>query len=299
MTKEQSAHLQMCNAVALYCNDNPSIWVGKPFFSDPFNIFLTKLPLIQAAAQEQGTPTTGVTATKKTMRQSIEPIIKKFITALRAYAAAEGNNGIAVSFKITPSDIMKATDDAFIVLCTRAATKAQELEAAMKDYGIEVADTTAFATKTAEYTALLETPKVAKSNTIQATATLQTLLDEANELLREKLDTAAQALAAFDQAFTNQYFIVRRIDDPAYRTLALTIHIQDSASRKPMRDVEVYILPQEIKRKTSALGNCRVDNMTSSDIQVQCSKYGYVAQTVDSAVNEGETTELTILMTRE
>jgi hypothetical protein len=298
MTRLQNAYMEMFRALENYLDTNSATWTGRDFFETPYNLFKAKIPELQQLITAQQTGTTGITAQKNKLREKIQPLAEKICYAIKAMATFQDNLELRDSMPSSKSVLTRAGDNAYVGLCTKIHTTAVDEAAVLANYGITSAMITQLGDWLTQFVDLVGTPKVARSGSKRVTEDLNQLISETNGLLNEVLDTAAKVFYNTAEDFAQQYFMVRSIDDPAYGKLALRVNVIDADTHSPLSEVEVLILPEKIKRKTSRRGNCQVDNLAAGNITIKFNKFGYQPLEISGAVNDSETTELKVLMHR-
>jgi hypothetical protein len=296
MNRRQNAYMEMFRALESYVDSNDAIWTGSAFFETPYTTFKDNLPKLEELISNQETPTTGYAAQKEEVRDQLEAIALKVSYCIKAYAITTDKLDLFNSMPKAKRVFVTASDNSLIGICKKVYDIASSNAAALLGYGMTAGMPTELSNLLNTFSDLVGTPKVARAGTKRATEDLDQLISETNELLSETLDTAARVFYISNEDFAQQYFLVRSIDDPAYGKLALRVNVIDADTHAPVADVEVTIMPDNVKRRTSTLGNCQVDSLDAGNITITFQKFGYVQQDIIGAINDGETTELKVLM---
>ena len=299
MNKRQNSYMEMFRGVRNWCEANAAVFATKPFFKNPYDAFKANIPLIEAALVVQDTPTSAETADKNLKREGLLEVAERFRLALKSYASNPLNAKMLNTLPKNFDELRRASDDALLGKATRIVNTATPVVAGLAPYGILPADLDTLNDNILNFGEAVGTPFVARKIVKDATEDIDSLINGANDILRSQLDPAAMALKVLSPEFVQQYFLVREIDDPAYHRLALRLHVSDSVTHEPVDDAEVRIEPGAIRRRTTELGNCQVDHMDPGIIQIIVQKFGYTTQSLNAPINDGNTTELVVMLVKE
>lgn len=296
MTKRQISLLNMFRGLRDFCNANASVFSDKDFFKVPYEEFEDLIPPIEAAAAEQEMNTAPATANKLAKRNALIDIGEKFRAGINMYAINTGDSDIMVNVPKSRNELYKASDDSLLGKASRISLVATPVIASLAPYGLSADDLTALDDAHDAFSAAMALPRNIRKDIKDATEDVGILIDEANNILHTRLDPAATAMKAFDEDFTQNYFINREIDDPAYQTLSLRIHVVDGAVGGPVADALITLEPINIERRTTDLGNAEFRNLPEETLTVRVEQEGYVTATVPAYIVPGQTEEIDVVL---
>lgn len=300
MNADQMATYQMIHGVKEHGESQPDAWSGSVPFTNGFTHFKNRLAVLDGYIPQQQSPAT-VRAQKKDMQVSLRGALNTLVTGLRSFGYDHNRQDVLDMARYTPSDITRMTLTDLAAVSETLHGKVNELlngkpPVSLSDYGITEDTQTTLGNYISGFNTLKGQEKAARAVPIEATAQIAALLTEITGILDNRLDNAAELLRAAQPEFVAQYFIVRRIDDAHHQALALMVRVMDGAGA-PVEKA-LIVLPNGVKRKTTAKGACQVQNLPDGSYNITISKEGYATVTQPVVITGGETEIVTVVLAK-
>ena len=301
--------MSMYYGVKNTCEKYQSTWSTNAVFAATYNLWVAKLPMIEANRDAQTLETTGIT-TEKTGKRSVMVEKALFIeNRLQSYANVTSNPALLESIQYSASDMKKARDTDVVGICNTVLAKANANAAAITTYGVTAAMITELQTAIAAYSATLAKPKAAKSQTKTATENLTRLFKEADELLVKRLDLDIELFKASKPEFYSQYKTSRMVIPTGGGATSVLGSVTNAASGEALKGVSFTFVEesgglkraaatQEVKqvvKRSAEKGKFRV-LLPESTYRVIVEKIGFKKQEITITVASGETTSLNIAL---
>ncbi|WP_289053675.1 hypothetical protein [Carboxylicivirga marina] len=171
------------------------------------------LAQIEAVHQIQQGNTTGARQLKlKEEAEMIEATVKLAAT-MYVYAQVNDMPDLQAKCAISASQLERMTDGEVKVTSLNVYDEAVKLGGGLVDYGQTVEDVTKLKKEIDDFSALIASPRSAIVTRSQATRELDSLMREANDLLRNKIDKLMELLKAKQPKVYNTYLAARVIVD--------------------------------------------------------------------------------------
>ena len=310
MTSPQEDKLSMFYGVKGTCDKYQSTWTTNALFAATYNLWASKLPLIEQNRDAQTIETTGVTTDKNGKRVVMTDKTLFMANRLQSYANTVGNSELLESVQYSPSYLNKARDTDVIGICNAVLTRATANATALVAHGVTAAMITELQASITAYAATLAKPKNAKAQTKTATENLTKLFKEAEELLVKRLDLDIELYKVSKPDFYSQYKTSRIIISTGTKATALLGNVTAAESGEPLKGVTFTFEPENggmlksasvapvptIVKKSAEKGNFRIANLPEGTYRVTIKKVGFKDQVVTLNVAKGETTTLKIEM---
>ena len=175
--------------------------------------FLDLMPEIEAARLIQSGHTKGTGDLKQ--KEEAEMIQATIQVAASIYVYAQVNNLPAIQAKVnvSPTQLQQMPDDELKVTCLNIHAEATKLDGNLTDYGIAPEAITQLKKEIDDFAAIIASPRTAIVTRSQATRRLKELIEQANDLLRNKLDKLILLLQHSQPQVYNTYRSARIIVD--------------------------------------------------------------------------------------
>lgn len=311
MNDSQENKLSAYYAVVKLVDSFNTVWTTNVPFSTVYNLFKTKVPLIEQKRNAQILENTG--AAKEKAQKKAELVDKAFFIANRtqSYALAVNNTDLFATVNFTVSDLQKTRDTDLSGVASNILAKANANAAALVPYGVTAALLTDLTTVIAAYITLLAKPRVAKVTTGAATKALGILITDTDNILDERLDREIVFYKTSNVDFYNQYFQSRKIIQTSKSKLAMKGIVTDVDTSDFIQGVKVKITNAfegallaanakalKLSKKTTQKGNFQVTNLVDGVYQVELSKPGYATQVVKINISEGDTAKMEVALVK-
>lgn len=307
MTVNQEDKLSMYYVLKNTCDRFQSVWSGNAVFAASYNLWGTKLPLIEQNRDAQIVETSGITEDKRLKRGLMEDRALFIINRLLSYGTVTGNAELLGSVKYSASDLKKARDIDAIGICNIVLARATANAAAIVAYGVAATMITDLQAAITAYSATLAKPKAARAQTKTATENLSRLFKEADDLLVNRLDLDIELFRVSKPDFYSQYFSSRRITSTGGGAMSVLGSVCAAGSGEPLKGVSFTFIAEEVAGMKSAAvvkptvklsaekGKFRA-SLPENRYRVIVERMGYKKQELTIAVASGESTNLDVVL---
>ena len=308
MNINQEDKFSMYYVVKNTCERYQTTWTANAVFAATYNLWVAKIPLIEANRDAQILETTGITTDKTAKRSNMTDKALFLINRLQSYANVVNNPELLDSIKYSVSDLKKARDTDVIGICNTVLAKANANAAAIATYGVTAVMLTDLQAAITVYSATLAKPKAAKSQTKTATENITKLFKEADDLLIKRLDLDIELFKTTKPEFYSQYKTARIIISTGTRTTSVMGNVISALGAEPLKGVTFSftlensgmlkaassVVNKPIVKKSADKGNFRIPSLPEGSYNVEVKKIGFNDQTLTINVAKGETTNLKI-----
>jgi len=197
------------NVFGIYGTELSMITALESLIHD-FSDLMTK---IETVHQVQQGNTTGKRQLKlKEEAEMIEGTVQ-VAGAMFVYAQANGMPDLQIKCSVSASQLERMSDEQLKVSCLNIYDEAVKLGEALSDYGKTAEQVTNLKKEIDDFAVLISSPRSAIVTRSQATAELKSLINEANDLLRNKVDKLMDMLKTSEAKVYNTYKAARVIVD--------------------------------------------------------------------------------------
>ncbi|NVO10502.1 MAG: carboxypeptidase regulatory-like domain-containing protein [Bacteroidales bacterium] len=311
MNSNQEDKFSMYYGVRNTCEGHRRSWANNAVFAATYNLWVAKLPLIEANRDAQTLETTGITTDKTAKRAAMVEKASFLENRLQSYANVTTNHELLESIQYSASDFKKARDIDVVGICNIILAKATANAEAIVTYGVTAEMITALQDAIAAYSAMLAKPKTAKSQTKTATENLTKLFKEADELLVKRLDLDIELFKTSMPDFYSQYKTARIVVSTGGGATSVLGSVTDAASGEPLKGVTFTFVAESngtmkvgaaeaskpVVKKSADKGKFRT-SLPESSYRVTVEKIGFKKKEVVITVANGESTNLNIELDR-
>ena len=289
------------------CEKYQTTWTTNAVFAATYNLWVSKIPLIEANRDAQTLETTGITTDKTAKRAAMVEKALFMENRLQSYANVNSNPELLESIQYSASDLKKARDTDVVGICNTILARAIANAAAIVTYGVTAAMITDLQVAIAAYSATLAKPKAAKSQTKTATENLAKLFKEADELLFKRLDLDIELFKTSKPEFYSQYKTARMIISTGGGATSVLGSVTNAANGEAVKGVSFTFVEEssglmkaaateEVKhivKKSADKGKFRA-SLPENTYRVIVEKIGFKKQEITITVISGETTNLNV-----
>ncbi|MFI5218325.1 MAG: hypothetical protein ACHQNT_02470 [Bacteroidia bacterium] len=297
MTKDQEDILNMYQATDDILQTHNAVWAANVPFAAVVTQLEADVDAIEDLRDIQEADTTGVAQDKQNKRQDLENQTYTAGSIIGFYASSVNNRELLEKVNFTRTELKEARDNELPGMAEQVHEEAVANAVAVLPFGLTGAMTTALDTAISGFVTYISKPRAAKSETSAATGQLPPLFDDTTKLLAEQIDGGMELFRVSSPAFYNEYFNARIIVNSPTLKRALEVHFADE-NNAALEHVNVLV-DDTINRRSSSLGNIRVQNLSEGKHALTASLPGYVDAAQDFNVITGETTKITIGLRRE
>jgi hypothetical protein len=296
MTKLQEDYLTMSLTVTTVLQEDAAIWQDNVPFSGVVNMVDGLNDDITDYQSEQEKDNTGITEDKKKTRGLLEENTVLISSILSFFASSTSNANLQRQMNLQPSKLAHMPELTLIGIAKIVLQAGTGNLANAQPYGLTQAMVSNQQTYMDAFSKILNAPRVATTSTANATDRIEELLGELHNAIEEKMDKGI-ALFASHVDFYNQYKKARVIVHSASRHIAMMASFTD-ANGEPLQNVRIVIEngKEKVLRKSSPLGNIRVQNLLEGEHVMIVEKSGFEKQEIRFIVSSPETTKLVVVM---
>lgn len=310
MTSIQDDKLTMYYVVKNLNEKYQTTWAGNAIYAATYNLWLTKLLLIEQNRDAQKMATSGVTQDKRNKRTLMVNKALFILNRLLSFGNVTNNTELLASIHYSPSTLKLARDTDIIGICNIILSRATANATAIAAYGITAAMLTELQTSISTYSAAMAKPISAKTLTKHATENLAILFKEADEILRKRMDLDIELFRISKPDFYSQYQTSRNIISTNGMGLAVIGSAVTVQRGEPIKGVTFSFTAQNkggvksasassvatVVKKSAEKGSFRISSLPEGTYHVSIKKLGYIEQQTIVNVVKGETTTLKIEM---
>lgn len=297
MNKQQQDNLRMYMATHDVLSKNASIYAGNVPFIDAVNSLKNGITGIQNLVTEQNFNSKGVTQDKKLRRDTLKTLTLKISGVIAFYASNTGNIKLLQRAKINKSTLNLCRENELPGYAKTVLQCANENAAALVAYGITPAIILELENANSQFVDYVSKPASARLQKKDASTQLKSSITQVTALLTQKIDSGMALYQNTHNKFYTQYKSARSIVNSPRITRALKATVIDSNTLQPLGGAEITI-NKKIKRKSSAKGTIHVQSLTEGNNKLTAIKKNYNTVQTTFIVVSGQTTRLTISMTK-
>ena len=297
MNKLQESRFDMYIAVRDFLLKNTELTKGLPNFDANFTGLQETIEKIQAIAEEQKENMKGFAKEKHEIRA-------KLLTLVLDNATFSNNVKLQESVKMTKSKLDRARFAGLKDYAQIIYDKAESNIDALISYGITKETQAEMGEYISRYNAALSGPKVATTDTVQATKNLSFLFEHA-DLLLDAITIAIGIIKIAQPVFLSGFKSATTISNAGNRTVALKAVAIDNKSGKAIKGAKFLLRPldvtltngeiaAEIVKTTKAKGIFYIKNMPEGTYAVTVSKPGYKSKVASVVIANNEMTVLNV-----
>jgi hypothetical protein len=183
----------------------------------PLNSAVSQMALlngeIEATAQIQDSPNTGITLDKKNKMDAMATAALPLVGCIQAYATDENNQELYEKVNYTYSSFTHGNDIDKYDRAMMVHAKGTEYLTEMAEYGVTQDMLDALNTAAAAFHAIFTKPQTAIDARKAATEKLEELFAQLNKLLKNKMDKLMMKYQVTNPDFYNDYVNAREIVD--------------------------------------------------------------------------------------
>jgi hypothetical protein len=307
MNNLQENRLSMYLAVRDFLLQYPDLTKDLPNYNLHFTGLQNSISEIQSIAEIQKSDTKGYAKQKQSLRDKLITLTLDTSHKMNAFAKFSDNLMLQSEVKMTRSRLIRATDTGLRDFAQIIYAKAEANLEALKGYGVTSETQTEFIDTINKYNSSLSGPRVAKTETVQATKQL-TLLFEKADLMLENIDAVIGIIKYSQSNFVNGFITAKKIVNAGTGSLALKATAVDTRSGTTIKGVRFVFksdkvlsatdTASEFVKTTADKGSFIIKNLLQGTYTVTVSKPGYSDKVVSVVVADGEMTELRVELER-
>lgn len=304
MNNKQESIEKMSVTASTFLSAHESIVTELPNFSKYFTIIVDCNNKIKVLAVQQEMNTSGNTTNKNLIRASLTTLCMDIVNRTKAYATNEENTVLLSQISYTQSDLNKSSDTKLLGICQVIYDCASAHVEALNTYGISTESFKKLQTSINDFSIAIPKVRIGATETSEATQQLQVLFNTL-ALNWDKMDTLIEMLRISMPPFYDEYQKVRMIIETGVGYLAIKGLVSDAVTGEPIKGVTVdFYASRTINGKpymtkvTAEKGGLNIKSMQADTYRVVLNKQGYNELSTSISVNDGETSQLIVSITK-
>ncbi len=213
MNDKQSNQYRMHLAVQECLDTNLEKWNGIPIIVQMKNELDELIQRIEVKDSESSADSTTFTKQKELLRNTVTRKAVSMAGVLSSFAAITGDDEMADSMHLTESMLNKAKETDIENMVNPIIEMATNHVDDFIDYGVTAEQVTELQTSLDDFTARIGKPRVIRNQAFAAIKMIDALIDEARDLLNNKLDKLMLRFRYSDPEFYDAYTRARTIVD--------------------------------------------------------------------------------------
>lgn len=305
MNAKQENKLSMYLVVREICRKNSAAWTSVPAYAEAVALFEDKIELIEDALERQEVRIKGITATKTKLREQLIASALEVCKGIKAYADVIGDETLSDTVNYSFGVMLKTRDTVLVQRCQIIYEKALEHSAALLSFGISEANIGKLQEGIVAFDASVSAPRAAVTNRKNATHDIESLLEEADSVLNNRLDNIMETLKGTQPTFFDKYFNARKIIDLGRRGTALSVVVKDKKDGKLLSKAVVEItLSDELgtrveKGETEKNGEIVFQELVAGVVDIVVTVAGYKRGIEKSYIRRGKTNRIEVGLEKE
>ena len=220
MHRRQTNRVTMYKTVAVVLDENNEVWNGMPLFAEAVQQFKDKLQAIDATAERQETSMHGAAGERTEARETLEDVLFLTCEALGVLADMSGDHELEDLADLRPSKISQLDNEELSHRATAVLASANEKKTELAGLQMTQANLDELDQALRTFDGAKSRPRSALVERGVQTQSLSTLIDEATNILRARLDRMVNLFRRTDPEFVQGYRRARVIVDRTGRRAA-------------------------------------------------------------------------------
>ena len=306
MKNSQEDKLSMYLKLKSTCEKFQSVWTANSAFKSTYDLFTSKITLIEQNRNIQITNITGITSDKAIKRAAMADKALYIANRIESFARVSENTELIANIHYTASDMHQARDTDIVGICELILSKANSNLDNLAGYDVTQEMLNDLEKAITAYTSVVTKPQTTKAILKNATQNIARYINEADKLLTTRLDLDIEVFKNTKSDFYSQYKTARIIINTGRQTTSLIVTVVDvngipvpKASAIITKDIsssKSKDIINEISKKTGVKGVFHIINLAEDNYKVTVNKIGYAEKTQTFSIVNGETTKLKFIL---
>src|SRR5215471_11661605 len=213
MQLKQVNRIRMFHTVESLLEDNKAVWSAMAPFATSFEVFKARVAAVEEAARKQQTPIAGATLDRESAREDLEDVLFLACEALGVLAHQSGDNHLLALTDLSRSDLQALNDTELNSRATAIREKAAAHATQLVPFQVTQANLDELGEALDEFNNSRSAPRTAVANRMAQTESLPMLMNEANDILRNRLDRMVNLFQRTNPDFVAAYRGARVVVD--------------------------------------------------------------------------------------
>lgn len=298
----------MMTLVFKICDDNVGIVNSVSVFGNKIGMAKNKHGQINQIINLLDLERKGVTATKKDYREIVEKGIFVMSNIVRSYAYGKNDKDLALSMKISKTDIKKMRDEDVHHRAVVVYEKANEVIADLDGYGVTANALADYKDSVDLYGGYKQQPKNIRIDYKNKRELMDVLIKELKLFMTNEVDSAAEVFSVINPAFYGLYKKARKVpktgkhklvvDDVEVSTGSFGITVLDKDTLEPIMNAQYEIVVLGIVDETDEDGEGYKDMIVPNSYEMTVVHELYVTANVTVVIKAGEETAVVVEMVK-
>jgi len=214
METKQTNRQAMNKTVANYMELHNDVWNDMAPMSPAVEELRNKIAAIDIAVQQQATPS-GAADSKAEARDALEDVLFLVCEALAVLAHSTNDHDLLVLTSSSASQLARLPGDELLTLAATVLERANTKKTELATLQVTQANLDELATARVVFADAKEQPRADTVERVTQTKSLSTLMREANDIFRNRIDRMVNLFSRTNPAFVTGYRAARVIVDRA------------------------------------------------------------------------------------
>jgi hypothetical protein len=294
MNSRQTARFKAYSLALAYLQENEQTTNAVPIFAAVHTSAMATLNAISNTNKRKIENRKGVADNKQQHQDSLSAQAQSIASVIGTYATLKKDLVLKEAMNFKKKELFYGADQLLNEKSANILTKAKELAADLKDYGITPALIASFESQLKDYSITINEPRNVAMERKQAVMQIKDLFIQLKLVFTEQLDPLMQLLKADNRDFYDQYLLKRTIVDPAHRTTKVEGTVTDKLTRKALTGVTVMVKATDFIVSTFEDGRYSLNVPGVKQVPVTYQKEGYKPVTLQATLKKGQSTTLDV-----
>ena len=213
MDQVQTNRITMFKTVAAVLAQHNSVWNSMAPMVSAVQQFKDQIGAIDEMALKQETPTTGAADEKAAAREALRGDLFLTCEALSVLAHTSNDHNLLALADVTPTDLRKLGDEELSRRAISVLAKANTMKTELAPLMVTQANLDELDQALQAFQLTKETPRTVVANRVAQTTSLPSLINDANNILRNHIDRLVNLVGRSNSEFVAGYRSARVIID--------------------------------------------------------------------------------------
>lgn len=311
MNDRENALLLSFSNTTDFCIRKSDELTGLPNFNSDVTVLDGIVKSIRKYSRILEVSTQGYTDAKNLSKEALIKLLHPLLTRIQAHASISEDKVLQNSVKYTDTDIKRIYDDNLATVCRDIYGLCVKHDTALTVYGQTPEMLTSLMDGIVDYEEKLTGTPQYRAEQKAARLTLDKLFDEANELLKKKLDLLIEIIKKEQPEIYTGYKYTRKLELQGSRTMSLKGTVTDSATGEAVLKAVITIIQthnadgstkagselMKIVKVAATKGGFQIQSLPAGTYTITVTKVGYTESTATVYINDGELTKVSIAIT--
>lgn len=299
MNNKQNNMFGMYRTVDAVCVTNASVIAQVKAFEKSHSALKAKMGEILVTARQRKLILTGIADDKQTKKRALARLGNIVAGVVKGYANTINNKQLAAEVNFNESSLMGDKDEEILINCNIIFIRATDFKTELADYGLNQDLLDGLEAVIDDFSDKKPAPANAKNTKEMLTAKLESLFDEANDILKLQMDNTGKIFQTLAPEFFSLYKSSRKIVDRGRRKAenGLIKGVVKNKKNEFLADVLVQLIPENVLVLSNENGEFEFDDIAANTYAVKLTKQGLEDLTVQNiTLKKGEEKALDLVM---